>query len=278
MPRVTHKGAITFGLVHIPVGLYNAVQDNDIKFNQLCKSDNSRIEYKKVCSASKKEVTTKEIVKAFKYADTEDDYVIITDDDFEKAKTDIDRNINILHFAPLSQISPIFFDQSYHIAPEKGGDKAFSLLRQAMIDEEKIAVAKTVIGNSGKLLIIMPTNDGMLIETLYYADEIRDMPKIVKSDIKDAELTMAKQLIKSMVEDFNPEIYFDEYQSRLKEIIENKIQGLEVVNASSGTKNNIIDLMEALEESVKAEKGKKTKKPKKEKDVVKKSNSKRVSS
>ena len=272
MPRVTHKGAIAFGLVHIPVGLYKAVQDNDIKFNQLCKND-SRIQYKKVCSSTGKEVDPKNIVKGFKYSDSED-YVILTDEDFEKAKSEKDRNINILHFADLKQIPPIYFDQSYHIAPERGGEKAFSLLRQAMIDEGKVAVAKSVIGNSGKLLIIMPIHDGMLIKTLHYEDEIRAMPKSVKADIKEPELKMATQLIQSMVQEFDPSLYKDEYQVRLKEIIEDKIAGKEIVSAEPEKKTNVIDLMEALQESVKAEKDKK---PKAKKGTAKKTSTKKKS-
>ena len=258
MPRVTHKGAISFGLVHIPVGLYKATQDNDIKFNQLCKEDHSRIQYKKICSGCKKEVQANDIVKGFRYSDTGDDYVIMTDDDFEKAKSEKDRGIHILHFADLDGVRPIYYDQSYHIAPEAGGDKAFSLLRQAMLDEKKIAIAKTVIGNSGKLLIIMPTDEGMLIETLYYEDEIREMPKSITTDINDAELKVAKQLIASMVQDFDPSLYKDEYQFRLKEIIESKIQGKEVVSSTPEREANIIDIMEALQASLKEEKSKKS--------------------
>ena len=272
MPRVTHKGAISFGLVHIPVGLYKATQNNDIKFNQLCQDD-SRIQYKKICSSTGIEVDPKNIVKGFKYSDDEE-YVILTDDDFEKAKSDKDRGIHILHFVDLEQIPPIFFDESYHIAPETGGEGAFSLLRQAMIDLNKIAVAKTVIGNSGKLLIIMPIPDGMLIKTLYYEDEIRDMPKTINSKIKDPELKMAKQLVESMVENFDPSLYVDEYQVRLKEIIEDKIAGKEIVSAAPVNKTNVIDLMEALQESVKAEKDKK---PKAKKAAAKKASTKKKS-
>ena len=272
MPRVTHKGAISFGLVHIPVGLYKATQDNDIRFNQLCKND-SRIQYKKVCSSTGEEVDPKNIVKGFKYSDS-DDYVILTDDDFESAKSEKDRGIHILHFTDLEQVPPIYFDQSYHVAPEKGGEKAFSLLRQAMIDESKIAIAKTVIANSGKLLAIMPTKDGMMIQTLYYEDEIRDMPKSVKSVIKEPELKMAKQLIQSMVQEFDPSLYEDEYQVRLKEIIEDKIAGKDIVSATPEKKTNVIDLMEALQASVKEEK---SKKPKAKKSTTKKASTKKKS-
>jgi len=257
MPRVTHKGAISFGLVHIPVGMYKATQDNDIRFNQLCKEDHSRIQYKKICSGCKKEVTAEGIVKGFRYSDSDDDYVIMTDDDFEKAKSEKDRGIHILHFTDLKNVPPIYYDQSYHIAPEVGGDKAFALLRQAMLDEKKIAIAKTVIGSSGKLLVIMPTNEGMLIETMFYEDEIREIPKSITTEVNDSELKVAKQLINSMVQDFDPSLYKDEYQVRLREIIESKIEGKEVVSATPSEAPNIIDLMEALQASLKEEKGKK---------------------
>lgn len=251
MPRVTHKGAISFGLVYIPVGLYKATQDNDIKFNQLHKEDHARIQYKKSCSSCGKEIETGDIVKGFKYSDSGDDYVIMTDDDFEKAKSEKDKGIHILHFADLGSIPPVYYDGGYHVIPEPGGDKAFALLRKAMLDENKVAIAKTVMGNSGKLLTILPTDEGMLIQTMYYEDEIREIPKPATNiEINDAELSMAKQLINTMIKDFDPSLYKDEYQVRLREIIENKIQGKEIVSASTAQPANIIDIMEALQASL----------------------------
>lgn len=173
---VSHRGAISFGLVHIPVGLYTATQENDIRFNQLCREDGSRIQYKKVCSHCGKEVTSsKDIVKGFAFAPGQ--YVTITDEEFEKIKTEKDRTIQILHFSDLRGIRPIYFDKTYHVIPEQGGDKAFELLRKAMLDEEKVAIAKTVLGQSEKLLCLIPTSKGMLVETLFFADEVREAPK-----------------------------------------------------------------------------------------------------
>lgn len=123
----THKGAISFGLVHIPISLHTATQDNDIRFNQLCKDDHSRIRYKKTCASCGKEVSTKDIVKGFEY--DKDKYVIVTDDDFEAIKTEKDRSIQIIHFTALEDIRPIYYDKTYHVIPETGGDKAFELLR-----------------------------------------------------------------------------------------------------------------------------------------------------
>lgn len=159
---VSHRGAISFGLVHIPVGLYTATQDNDIHFNQLCREDGSRVKYKKVCASCGKEISSKDIVKGFEY--DKDKFVIMTDEDFEKAKSEKDKTIHILHFTDLNSIRPIYYDKTYHAVPEAGGDKAFELLRKAMKDENKVAIAKTVMGTKEKLLTLIPTDDGILIE------------------------------------------------------------------------------------------------------------------
>ncbi len=245
----THKGAISFGLVHIPVALHTATQDNNIHFNQLCKEDGSRIRYKKVCAHCGKEVSGEDIVKGFQYET--DKYVVMTDEDFEKAKTPKDRSIQILHFADLTSIRPIYFDKTYHAVPEAGGDKAYELLRLAMLDESKVAIAKTVMGQSEKLLCLIPTDKGILIETLFFFDEVKTMPKEpAHPELADAELTMAKTLINSMVQEFEPQKYHDEYQARLRQIIEAKIAGKETVAAPEEKPSNIINLMDALQASL----------------------------
>ncbi|MBQ7839357.1 MAG: Ku protein [Lachnospiraceae bacterium] len=246
---VAHRGAISFGLVHIPVGLYTATQDNDIHFNQLCKEDGSRVRYKKVCGNCGKEISTNDIIKGFEYEKGK--YVTMTDEDFEKAKSEKDRTIHILHFTDLKSIRPIYFDKTYHAIPESGGDKAFELLRTAMLQEEKVAIAKTVIGTKEKLLALIPTSAGMLIETLFFADEIRQAPKeSAKLELKENELQMAKALIGTMVQDFEPEKYHDEYQTKLWEIINQKIQGKEIVTPREERPDNVIDIMEALQKSL----------------------------
>lgn len=262
---VSHKGAISFGLVHIPVALYTATQDNDVRFNQLCKSDHSRVRYKRVCASCGKEVSTKDIIKGFEYEP--DKYVIVSDDDFEKIKTEKDRSLQILQFCDLSSIRPIYYDKTYHAVPETGGEKAFELLRKAMKDENKVAIAKTVLGTKETLLCILPTDDGVLIETLFFADEIKELPKeYTHPDISDAELTMAKTLISSMDKPFVPADYKDEYQERLKALIADKIAGKEIVASKPEDQGNVIDLMEALKASIDASatkpKAKRTRKPK----------------
>lgn len=246
---VSHKGAISFGLVHIPVGLHKATQDNDIHFNQLCKEDGSRVKYKKVCASCGKEVTNKDIIKGFEYE--EGKYVTMTDDDFEKAKTKQDKTIQILHFANVSSIPPIYFDTTYHAVPDKNGDKAFELLRKSMKDTKKVGIAKTVLGTKEKLLCLIPTDKGILVETLFYADEIKEMPKEpAKVKLEKPEVEMAKTLINSMVQDFEPEKYKDEYQQRLWDIINAKIKGKDIVASSDEIQVTVVDLMEALKESL----------------------------
>lgn len=244
-----HKGAISFGLVHIPVALHTATQDNDIHFNQLCKEDGSRVKYKKVCANCGKEVGTSDIIKGFEFAPGQ--YVTMTDADFEKAKTEKDRTIQILHFTDLANIRPIYFDKTYHAVAEAGGDKAYELLRQAMLDQGKVAVAKTVIGQSEKLLCLIPTEKGLLVETLFFYDEVKEIPKEpAHPELNNQELEMAKLLISSMDKAFEPQLYHDEYQTRLREIIEAKINGKEVVNAPAERPENVIDIMEALKRSI----------------------------
>ena len=143
----TMKGAISFGLLHVPVSLHTATQDNDIHFNQLCREDGSRVKYKKVCAKCGKEVSAQDIVKGFEIEPGK--YVILTDEDFEKAKVQKDKTIHILHFADIHDIRPIYFDKTYHAVPEAGGDKAYELLRRCMLEEHTVAIAKGVIGPVG---------------------------------------------------------------------------------------------------------------------------------
>ncbi|MEZ4357383.1 MAG: Ku protein [Eubacteriales bacterium] len=259
----TYKGAITFGLVHIPISLYTATQDNEIHFNQLCKEDLSRVRYKKVCASCGKEITSKDIVKGFEY--DKDKYVIVTDEDFEKIKTEKDKSIKILHFTDVSSIRPIYYDKTYHAIGEAGGEKAFELLRRAMLEENKVGIGKTVMGNKETLLCIIPTEEGILVETMFFADEIKEIPKSMPdTNISDEEVKMAKELIKTIDKPFEPEVYKDEYQSRLRELIQAKIAGKEISVPKPKKQDNVINLMDALKASIEQNKSpKKAAKPRK---------------
>lgn len=255
----SRKSVIAFGMVAIPIAMYTATQDNDIHFNQLHKEDNSRIRYKKTCGHCGKEVTSQDIVKGYEY--DKDKYVVITDDEIEKIKTEKEKSIQILHFAELDQISPVYYEKTYQVAPELGGEKAFELLRTALMDEKKVAIGKTVLGTKDTLMAIIPRADGMLISTMFFEDEVKELQKQYNQpEVNEQELKMAKLLINSMDTPFDPAMYKDEYQERLRELIEKKISGQEIVAPEEDTGGKVIDLMEALKVSVD--------KAKKDKDIA----------
>lgn len=246
---ISRKSVITFGMVAIPIAMSTTTQDNDIHFNQLHKEDNSRIRYKKTCAHCGKEISSGDIVKGFEY--DKDKYVVVTDDEIEKIKTEKEKSIQILHFAQLDQISPVYYDKTYQASPEAGGEKAFELLRSALMAEQKIAIGKTVMGTKDTLMAIIPREDGILVSTMFYADEIKEIQKpYTKPAVSEQELNMARMLINSMDTPFDPDKYKDEYQVRLRELIETKISGKEVVAAEPGSTGKVIDLMEALKASV----------------------------
>lgn len=255
---ISRKSVISFGMVSIPIAMYTATQDNDIHFNQLHKEDHSRIRYKKTCSHCGKELTSKDIVKGYEY--DKDKYVVITDEDIEKIKTEKEKSIQILHFAQLNQISPVYYDKTYQAVPQPGGEKAFELLRAALMEEQKIAIGKTVMGTKDTLMAIIPREDGILISKMFYSDDVKELQKqYTKPQVSEQELNMAKLLINSMDTPFDPSKYKDEYQVKLRELIETKISGKEVVSPEPEGEGKVIDLMDALKASVeKAKKGKET--------------------
>lgn len=247
---VAHKGSISMGLVLIPIGMYKSTVDNDIHFNQLDKESKARIRYKKYCSHCGKEVTAQDIVKGYEYE--KDKYVIMTEEDLEKIKTKKDKTIHIIQFAKISEVDMIYYEKDYYAIPDTGAEKAYELLRQALLAQKKVAIAKSVMGTNEKLLVLFPTKEGMIVKTLYYHDEIAAVPKqLPKMQLEKNELDMAKLLIENMTKPFVAAEFHDEYQARLREAIMKKIQGQEIVTADQGTEgNNIINLMDALEKSL----------------------------
>ncbi|MGI6678955.1 MAG: Ku protein [Dehalobacterium sp.] len=209
---------------------------------------------KKTCAHCGKEIKADDIVKGFEYDD--DKYVVITDEEIEKIKTEKEKSIQILHFAQLNQISPVYYDKTYQAVPEAGGEKPFELLRAALMDEKKIAIGKTVMGTKDRLMAIIPREDGILISTMFYADDIKELPKqYAQPQVSEQEMSMAKTLINTMDTPFDATQYKDEYQEKLRALIETKISGQEVVAPKADGTGKVIDLMEALKASVeKAEK------------------------
>lgn len=246
---VAHKGSISMGMVLIPVGLYKTTVDNDIHFNQLEKESKARIKYKKYCSHCGREVKAEDIIRGYEYE--KDKYVVMTDDELERIKTKKDKTIHILQFAKMSEVNMIYYEQDYYAIPETGAEKAFELLRQSLLLEKKVAIAKTVMGTNEKLLVLYPLKDGMIVKTLFYNDEIAAVPKQVpKMKLSEQELEMARMLIQNMTQPFDAESYRDEYQARLRDAIMKKIQGQEIVTADTSGPDNVIDLMEALQKSL----------------------------
>ncbi len=251
---VAQKSAIAFGLVYIPVDLYTAAQDNDVHFNQLTKDSHERVRYVKTCAGCKQELGPGDIVKGYQYE--KDKYVIVDDGDFEKIKSEKDRSIQILQFTDLSGIPPVYFEKSYLVLGQKGSEKPLELLRTAMQAEGKVAIGKTVMGTKETMLALLPTADGILMETLFFHDEIRELPKApARAAVAESELAVARQLVASMAKPFEPTLYKDEYQEKLRGLITKKIEGKEIVAEPEEKPNNVIDLMDALKHSLARQEG-----------------------
>ena len=246
---VAHKGSISMGMVLIPIGLYKTTVDNDIHFNQLEKESKARIKYKKYCSHCGKEVSADDIIKGYEYE--KDKYVVMTEDELERIKTKKDKTIHILQFAKMSEVDMIYYEKDYYAIPDSGAEKAYELLRQSLLAEKKVAIAKTVMGTNEKLLVLYPLKDGMIVKTLFYNDEIAAVPKqLPRMKLDEQEMEMARMLIQNMTRPFDAAAYQDEYQARLKDAIMKKIQGKDIVTADTSGPDNVIDLMEALKRSL----------------------------
>ena len=245
----SYKGSISFGLVYIPVTLYSAVKDNSIGFNMIDKKTMSRVKYKKTCAdCDGREVKQEDIVKGFEYEDGK--YVVFDDKDFDKLKSKKDKNITIEKFVKLSEVDPIYFDKPYYVVPT-GAEKAFAVLLAAMEQEERAAVAKTVLGTKETLILIRARGGQMLLNTLFFEEEITSNPaKEVKEQGSEGELKMAKALIEGMSGKFDPSDYKDEYRRKVQEAIERKISGKEIVSPKESGSDKMIDLMEALTKSL----------------------------
>ena len=265
----SYKGSISFGLVYIPITLHNTIKDNSIGFNMIDKKTMSRVKYKKTCSACDgREVKQEDIVKGYEYE--EGKYVIFEDKDFEKIKSKKDKNITIEKFVDVTDVDPLYFDKPYYVVPT-GAEKAYSVLLTAMEEENKAAIAKTVLGEKETLIMIRAKNGQMLLNTLFFEEEVQQNPsKEIKDSGNTQELKMAKAIIESMSGEFKPEEYKDEYIEKVKNAIERKIAGKEIVSPKEGKETKVIDLMEALKKSLTQVQRPKTNRNTKTKQSVKK--------
>lgn len=246
------KGAIAFGLVYIPVELYAATQDDAVRFNQLAKDSMKRVRYVKTCPDCKRELKPEDIVKGYQYEKGK--YVVVTDEELEAIKTDADRAMKIVQFSDIEEVPPLYFEKPYQVVAQAGGEKPLELLRRAMAEEDKIAIGTTVMGNSETPIALIPYEDDLVMMTLHFQSEVKDIPKTLQHpDVADEELSMARKLIESMTEPFDPARFKNSYQEKLMDLIQSKIAGKEVVAEKPAEQpSNIIDLMDALSASLKA--------------------------
>lgn len=261
MPRPLWSGAISFGLVNIPVKMYNSVSKKALHFNQLRREDGCRIRLKKVCSSDGQEVANEDIIKGYEVSP--DRYVTVDAEELEALNPKASRSIEIEDFVKIEQIDPLFFEQSYYLVPDKGAAKAYSLLLAAMKKTGKVAIARVVMRNKQHLTTIRPVGRAMTMSTMHFADEIITQEQLEDLPAEDAipndrELAMAEQIIESLTADFAIEKYHDDYRRKVLEMIERKAEG-EAIVAEPVTREpgKVVDLMAALEASLSAMKKKK---------------------
>jgi DNA end-binding protein Ku len=256
MPRSIWSGAISFGLVNVPVKLFSAVSRKSVRFHQLHDKDGVRIQQKRVCPADGEEVPYENIVKGYEISP--DRYVVIEPEELEALDPKKTRAIEIQEFVDLEEIDPIYFDHPYYLAPDKGAAKPYRLLLQAMQETNKVAIARVVIRQKENLVAIRATGDVMTMATMVFHDEVvspdtlDEIPDDDEASVSDREVEMAQQLIGSLTAAFEPEKYHDEYRERVLELIEAKAAGEEISVQPAEEPQKVPDLMAALEQSLAA--------------------------
>lgn len=263
MPRAMWSGAISFGLVSVPVKLFPATSPKDIRFNQLHEKDHGRINMKRWCSKENAEVPYEEIVKGYEIQP--DKYVVIKPEELDALDPEASRSIDILDFVPLDQIDPLYFENAYYLVPDKVGAKAYALLLEAMKKSQRVAIASMVMRGKQYLAALRPTDKALALSTLLFGDEVvpaedieglpEGLPKVDKR-----ELAMAEQLIATLAGDFEPAKYKDAYRERVMELIQKRAKGETIAIAPAKAKaGKVVDLAEALEETLKLVREKKAK-------------------
>ena len=255
MARAMWTGFLSFGLVNVPVGMYSATADQTVHFNQLHKGTSHRVRYKKVDEATGEELELADIVNGYEIASGE--YVVVTKEELKEAAPGKSDTIEISDFVELDEIDPKFFRQTYYLAPKgKGADRAYALLRQAMRDQNKVGVATVVLRDKEHLVAVRPADDVLILETMYFEDEIRDARTELETlppgdvEFQDREIDIARQLIDALSTDWDPGRYKNTYRSRIEELIERKREGKAIVFETETPKSNVVDLMAALEASI----------------------------
>jgi DNA end-binding protein Ku len=252
-PHSLGTGTISFGLVSIPVRLYTAASSGNVSFNLLHAKCGSRIKQQTFCPVCNEVVDRGSLVRGYEFA--KDQYARVADEELKSLEGEASKIIDIAEFVPLQSVDPIYFEKTYYLGPDKGGDKAYRLLADAMEKGGRVALAKFVMRGKESLVLIRPAQGGLMLHTMYFADEVRDFSEIDRGQsakIKSGELDLALQLIDGLANDeFRPEQYQDEYRNRVLELINQKVEGKEVTVAGpQAPRAQVIDLMDALKESL----------------------------
>jgi DNA end-binding protein Ku len=254
MPRPVWKGAVTFGLVSVPVNLYPASRRQaELSFRLLHAKDKAPVEYKRFCTEEEVEVPWNDIVKGFEYE--KGHFVVLTDEDFAKAKTESTENLEIRDFVPLEQINLAHFESPYWLEPTKAGRKAYVLLREALEESGRVGVGTFVMRQREHLAALRPAGKALMVTTLRFVDEIRpaddlDIPREEK--LQKKEIDLAKKLVDTLAEDWKPEQYKDTYHETLRAVIERKLEGKEIEAPAPRKPARVVNLMKALEDNLKS--------------------------
>jgi DNA end-binding protein Ku len=253
MAATVWKGHLTFGLVSLPIKLFTAARSETISFNQLHKKDHSRVKYKIFCAAEDVEIQRSEIVKGYEYE--KDRYVVVEDEEIKKMAPRSAKMMEILEFVKEAEVDPIYYENSYYVAPEEAGEKPYALLVESLKRSGYVAVARIAMHNREHIVILRPSaQNGITLHTMYFQDEIRKTESF-KSDtsvVKDRELDMAMMLVEALAAKFEPSKYKDSYRENLRAMIEAKIAGEEIVAPAEVQPAKVIDIMDALKASLAA--------------------------
>ncbi len=251
MASTVWKGHLTFGLVSLPIKLFSAARSETVSFNQLHKSDNSRVRQVLYCQLEDKPIQRSEIVKGYEYE--KDKYVVLDDEDVKKAAPATARTMEILEFVKTSEVDPVYLESSYYVAPDEAGEKPYTLLFEGLRRTGYVAIAKVAMHNREHVVILRPGGRGLILHTMYYADEVRQTEEF-RTDttvVKDKELELATTLIESLASPFEPEKYKDAYRENLMAMIKAKVEGRQLVETPVAEKlAPVVDIMEALKMSL----------------------------
>ena len=244
---------ISFGLVSIPIKMFTAASAGGVSFNQLHQKCGGRIKQQQICPTCNEVVERSTLVKGYEFS--KDQYVQFSEDELKALEGETSRMIDIAEFVPLDQVDPIYFEKTYYLGPDKGGEKAYRLLTDTMKGSSRVALAKFTMRGKENLVLIRAANNGLMLHTMYFADEIRDFSEVDKGEnakLKPGEMELAQRLVNELATDqFKPEQYADEYRTRVLEAVEQKVEGKQVTSlAPQAQRAQVIDLMDALKQSL----------------------------